>query len=275
MDYIKLSRKILEWEWYSDINTKVLFLHMLLKANWKKGRFQGAEIPRGSFASSLNNLSEETGLSVQNIRTCIKRLKSTGELTVIQHSKFSVFTINNYGVYQDINTEPNKPLTQNQQASNTDLTTIEEGKKERKEGYNNSFSDEKLSAQNEGNERIFVTIRELYNSVCGSYPRLAKMSQSRKKAIQARLRTGYTLDDFSALFEKAEASDFLKGKNNRNWSADFDWLIRDSNMAKVLEGKYDSRKEERYDTGTEVKPAQKGYLQKAIEQGLEPDFDGF
>ena len=65
------------------------------------------------------------------------------------------------------------------------------------------------------------------------------MSDARKKAISARLKTGYTLDDFQTLFEKAEASDFLKGANKRNWSATFDWLICDSNMAKVLDGNYD------------------------------------
>lgn len=36
----------------------------------------------------------------------------------------------------------------------------------------------------------------------------------------------------------AEASNFLKGQNNRNWSATFDWLIKDANMAKVLDGNY-------------------------------------
>lgn len=83
-----------------------------------------------------------------------------------------------------------------------------------------------------------ATIRELYNSVCGSYPRLVKLSESRKKAIRARLRAGYTVDDFRRLFEMAEASDFLKGCNRRNWSATFDWLIADANMAKVLDGNY-------------------------------------
>ena len=70
------------------------------------------------------------------------------------------------------------------------------------------------------------------------------MSESRKNAIKARLNTGYTVDDFKTLFEKAEASDFLKGKNNRNWRATFDWLICDRNMAKVLDGNYDSLKRE-------------------------------
>lgn len=86
-----------------------------------------------------------------------------------------------------------------------------------------------------------ATIRELYNSVCGSYPRLVKMSDARKKAIRARMNTGYRVDDFKRLFEAAERSDFLKGKNGRNWSATFDWLIADANMAKVLDGNYDNR----------------------------------
>ena len=84
-------------------------------------------------------------------------------------------------------------------------------------------------------------IRELYNSVCGSYPRLVKLSEARKKAIRARLRSGYTVEDFKRLFELAEQSDFLKGKNGRNWSATFDWLIADANMAKVLDGNYTSK----------------------------------
>ena len=237
MDYVKISRKILEWEWYKDVNTKVVFFHILLKANWKNGRFQGMEIPRGSFVTSYQSLAEETGLTVMNVRTAIKHLKLTQEITVSQHSKFSVITVKNYDAYQTANKVANNQLTGNQQATNRQLTTIEEGKKERKEEYNKSPKGDYESRTPESS--IYATIRELYNSVCGSYPRLVKMSDARKKAISARLKTGYTLDDFQTLFEKAEASDFLKGANKRNWSATFDWLICDSNMAKVLDGNYD------------------------------------
>lgn len=239
MDYVKISRKILEWEWYKDVNTKVVFFHILLKANWKNGRFQGMEIPRGSFATSYQSLAEETGLTVMNVRTAIKHLKLTQEITVSQRSKFSVITVKNYDAYQTVNKVANNQLTGNQQATNRQLTTIEEGKKERKEEYNKSPKGDYESRTPESS--IYATIRELYNSVCGSYPRLVKMSDARKKAISARLKTGYTLDDFQTLFEKAEASDFLKGANKRNWSATFDWLICDSNMAKVLDGNYDAK----------------------------------
>jgi predicted phage replisome organizer len=80
-------------------------------------------------------------------------------------------------------------------------------------------------------------VADLYNSICVSFPSIRTLSDSRRKAIKARLNT-YSLEDFKTVFENAEASSFLKGSNDRNWTATFDWLIKDSNMAKVLEGNY-------------------------------------
>lgn len=87
----------------------------------------------------------------------------------------------------------------------------------------------------------YQKIADMYNDTCVSFPHLSKISESRKKAIKARFNNGYTYDDFQALFTKAENSSFLKGANSRNWSANFDWLIKDNNMAKVLDGNYDER----------------------------------
>lgn len=82
-------------------------------------------------------------------------------------------------------------------------------------------------------------IVELYHSICKSYPKLRTISESRKRAISARWREyGHDFEVFRELFTRAEASQFLKGKNQRNWTADFNWLLGSENMAKVLEGKY-------------------------------------
>ena len=81
------------------------------------------------------------------------------------------------------------------------------------------------------------SVVDLYHEICKSYPSVRSLSEARKKAIRARLKT-YSMDDFRAVFENAEASSFLKGKNDRNWSANFDWMIADKNMAKILEGNY-------------------------------------
>lgn len=87
----------------------------------------------------------------------------------------------------------------------------------------------------------YQQIADMYNEICISFPRLTKLSDSRKKAVRARLNQ-YAIEDFKRLFTMAEESSFLKGQNNRNWSANFDWLIKDSNMAKVLDGNYTDKK---------------------------------
>lgn len=92
--------------------------------------------------------------------------------------------------------------------------------------------------KNKNRERInYQQIADMYNDICISFPRLTVLSDKRKQAIKARLKT-YSAEQFKEMFEKAEASDFLKGANNRNWQANFDWLIKDSNFAKVLDGNY-------------------------------------
>lgn len=85
----------------------------------------------------------------------------------------------------------------------------------------------------------------MYHTISKSYPKLRTISENRKKAIAARWKEyRQDLDTFRELFTRAEASLFLKGKNKRNWTADFNWLMNSENMAKVLEGNYDNDKQE-------------------------------
>ena len=160
-NFIKVNRKILKWEWWSDINTFRLFMYMLLEAFWKDGSYKGKIISRGSFPSSIAELSRETNLTENEIRTAIKHLKSTGEITSKSHSKFTVFTVKNYDLYQSDNEQNNeqstgeitsksqsineqitsKSQTDNKQITGTNIDNInniyteKEDKKERKEEY--------------------------------------------------------------------------------------------------------------------------------------------
>ena len=99
-EYIKLFRKMLNWEWYTDVNTKVLFLHCLLKANWKDGNWRGYSYKRGQFITSLPTLARETGLTIRQIRTGLEHLKATGEVTDWHDSKIRIITVNFYDEYQ-------------------------------------------------------------------------------------------------------------------------------------------------------------------------------
>lgn len=139
MGHIKIDRRILEWEWYKDLNTCRLFFHLLLRANWKDGRFQGMEIPRGSLVTSYNNLAAETGLSVKNVRTALKHLETTGEVAVNRHPKFSVVTIKNYNLYQSDGIVNGSQPASNRQATGKQVATIEEVKKVRSKESNNNI----------------------------------------------------------------------------------------------------------------------------------------
>lgn len=129
----------------------------------------------------------------------------------------------------------------------TNLPTAVEPTTRKPTHNNNSININNNINSNSNNKVIYQQIADMYNNTCVSFPRLNKLSESRKKAIKARLKT-YTLEDFQKLFEMAEASGFLKGQNDRNWSATFDWLIKDSNMAKVLDGNYQDKEQEKEGT---------------------------
>ena len=99
-EYIKLFRKMLNWEWYTDVNTTKLFLHCLLKANWKAGSWHGYKYERGQFITSLPSLARETGLTIKEVRTALKHLKRTGEVADWHDSKIRIITVLSYDSFQ-------------------------------------------------------------------------------------------------------------------------------------------------------------------------------
>ncbi len=100
MGYIKLSHKVLEWEWYDNVNVKVLFIHCLLKANYKPGSWHGIHYEAGQFITSLQTLSKETGQTIRQVRDNLDKLKMTGELTSTILPKGRLITVNNWATYQ-------------------------------------------------------------------------------------------------------------------------------------------------------------------------------
>lgn len=87
----------------------------------------------------------------------------------------------------------------------------------------------------------FKKIMELYHQICVSYPRIEDIEGERKKAVAARWRKYGNLETFEKVFRIAEASSFMKGENTRDWHANFDWMMRPSNIVKILEHRYDDK----------------------------------
>lgn len=131
--WIKLHRKFLDWEWYNDNNTKIVFLHLLLTANHKEKKWQGITIKRGQKLTSLQHLAEETNLTVRQTRTALSKLKTTNELTIKTTSKYTLITIEKYSDYQDIENENDKQNDKQNDKRATNKRQTNDNKQEWKE----------------------------------------------------------------------------------------------------------------------------------------------
>lgn len=236
--FIVLHRKFLNWEWYSEPNCVLIFIHCLLKANWKDKNWKGNLIKRGSFITSINHLAQETNLTVQQTRTALKKLQSTGELTCTATNKHSLITIVNYDIYQQLEEEDNKPdnnqITNEQQTNNKQITTTEQGN-----NINN------INNKNIGDfENHLEKAVQLYNDLANEFdlPKVMKFSKTRKSKLKARLKDCGGIDGWITALEKIRQSNFLTGDNKQGWKADFDFILQEKSFNKIMEGSYDNRK---------------------------------
>lgn len=104
--FVKLNRKILDWKWYQDGTTFRVFIHLILKANVFDNDFQNITVHRGQLVTSYGCIADDLGfyknsnINVEPIRTAIRHLKKTGEITTKRIQKGLLITINNYEKYQ-------------------------------------------------------------------------------------------------------------------------------------------------------------------------------
>ena len=107
---------------------------------------------------------------------------------------------------------------------------------------------DRIEREREEEILTYQLIVDMFNEICVSFPRVTVISERRKAAMKARMKQ-YSKDQFKKMFEIAESTDFLKGKNSKDWSANFDWLMKDSNFAKVLDGNYGDRSVQKNGSG--------------------------
>jgi hypothetical protein len=159
--WISLHRKFLEWEWFSDNNMVKLFIYLLLKANHSTNTWKGIEIKRGQLLTGLDQLNFQTKISIQTLRTCLKRLEKTQEINMQVTNKYRIITVCNYDSYQDsqqaTNKQTNKQLTSNQQTTNKQLTANNNVNKENNENNDNK---EKVYVFNFRKELLKLGIEE-------------------------------------------------------------------------------------------------------------------
>jgi len=136
--FIQLHRQMLEWEWYKNWNVFNVFIHCLLKANWSDKKWEWILIKRWEFITSYQTLANELSwknnkFTVMQVRTALKKLNVTGEITIKTTNKFTIVKVNNYNTYQVNNTVDNNQITNKQQSNNNQITTTNNINKNNKE----------------------------------------------------------------------------------------------------------------------------------------------
>lgn len=161
--FIVLQRKILSWDWYKDSNTKAVFLHLLLTANYEPGEWRGVKIKAGQRITSISKLSNELDLSFKEIRTALKHLQKTGEVACESTSQYTVITIKNYERYQKA-------------ASAT---------------ASNSASSKASKGQARGNKGTIITKQQINNKGAAASPKKGEPSRRVPDAFKERFGDDY------------------------------------------------------------------------------------
>ena len=99
--WIKLHRSITKWQWYQDPSVRMVFEHLLLMANFQDTPYKNILVKKGQVKTTIRSLAKETGLSQQQVRTAISKLKSTHDITTESTNQFTIITIANYIFYQE------------------------------------------------------------------------------------------------------------------------------------------------------------------------------
>ena len=127
--WIKIHRKLIDWEWYKEPNTFRLFIHLLLVANHKPKNYKGILVDAGQIITSPDKLAKELDLSISKIRTSLKRLKLTNEITIKTNNKGSIIQVVKYEDYQVVAND----LTNKSQTNDKPMTTNKNDNKEKNE----------------------------------------------------------------------------------------------------------------------------------------------
>lgn len=200
-NYIKLFRKFKKWGWYSDPNTKVVFIHLLLSASWQDTEFLGHKIHAGECVFGRKKAAQELGLSERQVRTAIDHLRKSGEISTVKATnRFSIIKIEKWAFYQGGEAESDRPTRQQATSKRPASDHVQEGKegKEGKEVYMaNTNSGSKKETISSGFEA--KAIISYLNDETG---RQFKAGDRRTNELIAdRLREGYQVSDFLTVID--------------------------------------------------------------------------
>ncbi|WP_290451162.1 hypothetical protein [Faecalibaculum rodentium] len=169
--WIKLHRKMTYWEWYTDVPTKTLFIHLLLTANSKPGKWRGIDVPAGAKITSREKLSKETGLSQRQVRTALSHLESTNEVTKSTTSTYTLIQLTNYEKYQLTDQVIDQRPTSDRPSSDQRPTTNNKKRMKERKNDDDDDSSSEVASSLFGKFRNVPLTQVEYNTLMERHPK--------------------------------------------------------------------------------------------------------
>ena len=254
------------------------WIDLLLLAEWRKERtffIRGIEVVvgRGQVAMPLTDISKRWNLAVNTVRARLREMIKDGRVSVKADNVVTRITILNWEKYQGLEMPADNASVETSPAGETQSAAPQAQVIEPEtESLIEDVIVEELQATDipvlppakpKKPEVDCDFVLRLYHDRCPSLPKVLKLSDKRKMKIRVRFEEmRFDYETLQQVFDKAEASSFMRGDNNRGWRADFDWIFNNStNWLKILEGKYDDRnpitRPNNYDTQSENRYAKR------------------
>jgi len=236
LNYIKIINRFWEVNLEFDFtgNEAKLYFYLLHICNslfWKN-----------PFRHSLRQIQLGTGISINSIKSAQKRLVESGLLSIKNGTAGNRLDLKNKTEYllntvsmidTDTDTHPDTDTdTHPDSPTDSQPDTIRKQEETKLKELNSPVSP--------GEQIDYQKFVDLYHSSCPDMPAISTLSDSRKKAIKARV-SEFGKQKVAEMLERAGKSRFLSGDNTRKWKANLDWLLKPANFVKVLDGCYDTK----------------------------------
>lgn len=218
--YVRLYRSLLNWEWYTDINTKSVFLHLILTANYEPKKWRGITVERGQRVYSRATIAAELHMSERSVRTALNHLISTGEVTNQTTPQYSVVTVKNYDEYQQVTNETTNDRPTTDQRPTNDRPQCKKAKESNKANKaNKSIYREAFESYSQGDEPLLKALNDF-----------AEMRTAIKKAFSTERAVQMLLTKLDGLASDRETKvAILEQSTFRNWQTVYPLKGDDSN----------------------------------------------
>ena len=240
---VSISRGLFDSEAFraEPLTEREAWIWILMEASWKDRVVRAGDhvVPtsRGQLAASVRFMAKAWKWTAPKVQRYLKRLQKLEMIRVETDTGVTLITVCNYDKYQLGGKASDTGPIQGRYRIDTN-----EKKDERREEGKKKDTDVSLPSAPPPLDEVSQAV-SAYNGTAErvGWPQVQKLTPNRRASLKARLREAGGATGWECALAKAEASSFLTGRTNKPFTASFDWIVKQSNFTKIMEGNYDDR----------------------------------